>query len=380
MLKNSSVSAEAVGGANGFWKGSAQVLLQASAQQNPAAEDPQPPACVGWATAAVRQKQGPKTWSTPATQTAANGQCAPDLADYKPAAEVLTAAPIGPDDSQVVFKRPNRPKVEVSDSLRLLLQTTAAAQPVLTPCEQAIAKGAIASIGIKATEAQVVLKKRPLHSAAAAAPDQPSNAQLPTPVNQQGASALPDQGLKRVATQPAVSAMPALLKRPKLATQMKPPASKPTTAQGKAAGVKVKAQAAGKMPAAAKTGADAKVAAKPAPAKRTVQATDLAKTQAANVPTATMPAATGQAVSTAAASNAAPAGAAAPAKTPRQRKKADDVDLADVERKIKEKFAARKLQDLSVPELKCFLKAHKLPVGGKKSDLISRIEPVLAKS
>jgi hypothetical protein len=32
-----------------------------------------------------------------------------------------------------------------------------------------------------------------------------------------------------------------------------------------------------------------------------------------------------------------------------------------------------KLQELSIPEMQCRLKSHKLPVGGKKSDLEARI-------
>jgi hypothetical protein len=48
-----------------------------------------------------------------------------------------------------------------------------------------------------------------------------------------------------------------------------------------------------------------------------------------------------------------------------------------VEQKVKDHFAKSQEQKLSVNELKNFLTARKLPVGGKKADLISRVQTVL---
>ncbi len=36
------------------------------------------------------------------------------------------------------------------------------------------------------------------------------------------------------------------------------------------------------------------------------------------------------------------------------------------------------LEKLSIPEMKCFLKAKKLPVSGKKADLLARLMQCLA--
>ena len=67
----------------------------------------------------------------------------------------------------------------------------------------------------------------------------------------------------------------------------------------------------------------------------------------------------------------------APAKP---RAKAADIDLAQTEVKLKEKQAAGKLGELSIPQLKVLLKARKLPLGGKKADLITRLQGHLAGS
>lgn len=63
------------------------------------------------------------------------------------------------------------------------------------------------------------------------------------------------------------------------------------------------------------------------------------------------------------------------AKAPRKRTKAADMDLAAVEAKA---HGPGGLAKLSVPELQCLLKARKLPVGGKKADLVARVELHLA--
>ena len=67
----------------------------------------------------------------------------------------------------------------------------------------------------------------------------------------------------------------------------------------------------------------------------------------------------------------------APAKP---RAKAADIDLAQTEAKLKEKQAAGKLGELSIPQLKVLLKARKLLLGGKKADLITRLQAHLAGS
>eukprot|EP00891_Asterochloris_glomerata_P002552 jgi/Astpho2/2552/Aster-04263 len=69
--------------------------------------------------------------------------------------------------------------------------------------------------------------------------------------------------------------------------------------------------------------------------------------------------------------------AGAPAKP---RAKAADIDLAQTEVKLKEKQAACKLGELSIPQLKVLLKARKLLLGGKKADLITRLQGHLAGS
>lgn len=67
------------------------------------------------------------------------------------------------------------------------------------------------------------------------------------------------------------------------------------------------------------------------------------------------------------------AAAAAPA---RKRVKATDLDLESV----KIKAGVQGVEALSIPELQCYLRAHKLPVGGKKVDLQQRLQTVLGPS
>ena len=56
------------------------------------------------------------------------------------------------------------------------------------------------------------------------------------------------------------------------------------------------------------------------------------------------------------------------------RAKASEIDAAEVRTKVAEKAATGKLVDLTVMEAKCWLKEHKLPLKGKKEDLIARIQ------
>jgi hypothetical protein len=64
----------------------------------------------------------------------------------------------------------------------------------------------------------------------------------------------------------------------------------------------------------------------------------------------------------------------------RERTKASDLDYAVVAQKVEARVAAGagSLKDVSVAELKCYLKANKLPVGGKKADLEARLAAHLA--
>ncbi|KAK9833073.1 hypothetical protein WJX74_006368 [Apatococcus lobatus] len=61
----------------------------------------------------------------------------------------------------------------------------------------------------------------------------------------------------------------------------------------------------------------------------------------------------------------------------RKRTQMADVDVAAVEAKVASLRSEGKLSSLTVPELKTWLKARKLPVGGKKADLVLRLENTL---
>lgn len=76
-------------------------------------------------------------------------------------------------------------------------------------------------------------------------------------------------------------------------------------------------------------------------------------------------AATAPAAITGVATSAAPAA--------RKRTKAADLDAAEVQQKVQQKFAAGRVSDLSVEEMKCFLKSRKQLVGGKKVELEARV-------
>jgi hypothetical protein len=57
-----------------------------------------------------------------------------------------------------------------------------------------------------------------------------------------------------------------------------------------------------------------------------------------------------------------------------KRKKASDIPADEALKKVHEALTAGLLSKLSVPELKAYLKAKGKPVGGKKADLLARIE------
>lgn len=62
----------------------------------------------------------------------------------------------------------------------------------------------------------------------------------------------------------------------------------------------------------------------------------------------------------------------------RKRTKADDLDAAAVEAKVRQMHSQGQLTKLTIPEMKCFLKAKKLSVGGKKAELMARVSECLA--
>ena len=71
------------------------------------------------------------------------------------------------------------------------------------------------------------------------------------------------------------------------------------------------------------------------------------------------------------------AAAASPAKPRAARPKAAELDAAQVQAKVRELFAQDQQQKLTVPEIKCFLRAQKVPVGGNKADLLVRVHDLL---
>ena len=392
---------------NPFWKGKASVMLHKH-MFNPQAATPAdgqtPAASSGWATAAQRHRETP---SQPTNTAAATFQ----LSDYLPADQVCAAAPKAPDSHNVLVRRPRRPKVEVSTGLKLLLQSSAdLRQMACIPSTQPAASQFLSQKSAGATPAgQIVLKKRSQYMPSA--PTVPKLAQgrhsKQSAAAPSGSAQMPGsasvatavQGLKRpaVPVPTGTAVAPALLKRPKLAGYAKPPTGKAGASQAKGTTAASKGQAAGKLTAAKKAvvKASTKVpVTNSVPTSSTAQqnghsvAASAAQANLGNDAAADFGAAKTLGVSAAAAAGASiatPAEAApvpvtaAATKAPRQRKKAEDVDLAEVEKKIHEKQAAGRLQDVSIPELKCFLKARKLPVGGKKSDLLTRVEPLLVK-
>ena len=54
------------------------------------------------------------------------------------------------------------------------------------------------------------------------------------------------------------------------------------------------------------------------------------------------------------------------------------LNYMQVEAKVREKAAQGKLSDLTIPDMKCFLKGRKLAVAGKKADLVASVGESLA--
>lgn len=69
--------------------------------------------------------------------------------------------------------------------------------------------------------------------------------------------------------------------------------------------------------------------------------------------------------------------ATGPAKPRAARPKAAELDAAQVQAKVMGLFAAGQQQKLTLPEMKCFLRARKVPVGGVKADLLVRVRSLL---
>ena len=362
-----------------------------------AAETPIKQQHTSWATATERQGQmqdmpaATCQSSSPATHDALS------WSDFQPAEELLAALPENTNASTSAFQRPRRPKVQVSDSLQSLLDSTTAVQSRgSTPGN---ATWQTASKAQQPAAKAVVSSSTPLNKIMFGRRAQPMAVQpekaiqvAEQTVAGQATAALPAlQAAKRPATASAPAIVPTFAKRPKLAASSKPPAASGKAALSKAAATGTKQtalkKATAKKPAASKAVLSATHLATPA-AVLAPSVSPAATTAPANAPVTAVLAAAAvvsnqkavvphlPAVGLPEASAAAPP---APAKAPRQRKKADDIDLAVVEKKVIEKHATGSLTDLSVPEIKCFLKARKVPVGGKKADLISRLEPLLSK-
>jgi hypothetical protein len=64
-------------------------------------------------------------------------------------------------------------------------------------------------------------------------------------------------------------------------------------------------------------------------------------------------------------------------KSVKQRKKASDVCIEDAEKAVRDAHAHGTLPKVAMIELKVFLKAHHLPLGGKKAEVLERVENLL---
>ena len=149
-------------------------------------------------------------------------------------------------------------------------------------------------------------------------------------------------------------------------------AARPVFASRKRPGMP--ASTAAPKPTAAKRGKEAPGARKPAASRQPMTAA--AALGLAQPVTAAAPAGGIQRLPASAAPPQVPAAAAE--KLPQcKRTKAGDLDATAVEAKVMAQHVARALDKLSMPEMKCALKVRKLPVGGKKADLIARLTEAL---
>ena len=173
-------------------------------------------------------------------------------------------------------------------------------------------------------------------------------------------------GADQSATQSA--AAPQLLPQPSMAARLsiahrKPAAAKPPAAKRRAAALKAPALG---------TIAEVSVSPPEPPASAAPAAPGTAVTAAASggsFGSSHVAASAGRDVG-----SQPPASAKPPA---RQRTKAADLDATAVHAKVVQKHAEGKLTDLTVPEAKCWLKGRKLPLKGKKEELVARIAEAL---
>ena len=167
---------------------------------------------------------------------------------------------------------------------------------------------------------------------------------------------------------PACAPAGAGASKPPAAGASKPAPQKPQLDSRKRAAEPAQA-APRKRPAAPQAAAAAKATAsagvqQAAPGSSSIHTPGSMASQAGTVPVSTEPQAQTGAGS-----------AATGAKSARKRAKAGDMDLAAVQAKARGPGGAAKL---SVPEMQCLLRALKLPVSGKKADLLARLEAHMA--
>lgn len=384
-------------------------------QGNKSGADQQP---TGWATGTERQHQMhslPQDTSTDISNPGCNGPLQP----FQPAEQLLAAVPTNACAFTPTSQRPRRPKVHLSDSLQSFLNTALSNSNSSNPTSQAnahkLALPAATAAACSTVPVNIAAFKKRAQPNAAAPTAMTSIDAEQTIAEPLPAAALALQAAKRPVLTPAVAIVPSFAKRPKLAGPAKAPASSKGQAIGSrtiaagskaaAAGIKdnavIKKKTMAKKAAGSKLmpTANAQIANPEAAAAAVLLHSATPEAAAAVLATNALPATAGTVAcagvtaGTLAAGQSAmglpdqpvtalpPAAAATPAaptKAPRQRKKADDIDLAAVEKKVLEKHAAGSLNDLSIPELKCFLKARKATVGGKKADLIARLQPLLS--
>ena len=362
----------------------------------------------GWATATERQHQEHST---------ADPDAVP-WSGFLPVNDVLAAVPLSRDAAFPASQCPRRPKVQVSDSLKSLLDSTAHTgtsartpnQVAWQPARKAQSSAANIAVTDTTPVRSIVFNKRVLPTIPKA--NNPDPLQTGVQSNDKLSLAAADAG-KRPANVPIAAIVPSFTKRPKLASTAKPLAagsragavkvSSKAAAGGNKEATAIKKKAAAKKSAASKpvtsaTGhvvtpaallpvsvaADRMQSSSIAAAAATIAAVNPCSTAADAGVTAAAANTPGQHAvvpdqSATVAAEHPTAAPVAPVKAPRQRKKAEDIDLTITEKKIRDKHAAGSLTDLSIPEMKCFLKAHKVPVGGKKAELIAKLELFLNK-
>ena len=172
---------------------------------------------------------------------------------------------------------------------------------------------------------------------------------------------------------PACTPICAGASTPSAAGASKPATLKPQLAGRKRASCSIAQAAPRKRPAARNAAAAAKTVA-PAGVQQAAPGDSSGTMIHIPGPVATSEAST-VAVAKAAQAQTGATGAVTGAKPARKRAKAVDMDLTAVQAKARGAGGAAKL---SVPEMQCLLRALKLPVSGKKAELLVRLEPHMA--